>query len=103
MNHTPTPWYRADNLFAKKATILSRQPEMGTHVLTMNTNGLNWEANAEFIIRCCNSHADLVAALEMQISAFSGDAIDEIEMGYGLGTAQRVDAARAALAKAKGE
>jgi hypothetical protein len=45
----------------------------------------------------------LVAALEMQISAFSGDAIDEIEMEYGLGTAQRVDAARAAIAKAKGE
>ena len=96
MNHTPTPWYRADNLFAKKATILSRQPEMGTHVLTMNTNGLNWEANAAFIIRCCNSHADLVAALESLVTAW--DAFQDRGVAM---TRKQFNDARAALAKAK--
>jgi len=45
--------------------------------------------------------AALLEALEAQVSAFDGETIDEIEANYGLGTAQRIDAGRAAIALAK--
>lgn len=46
---------------------------------------------------------DLLEALRMSVAAFEGDRLDEIEDGYGLATAQRIDAARAAIAAATGE
>jgi len=44
--------------------------------------------------------AALLEALEAQVSAFAMDGIDEIEVEYGLGTAQRIAAGRAAIALA---
>lgn len=42
--------------------------------------------------------AELEAALQEFLRPFDGDAIDEIEVEYGIGTAQRIDKARALLA-----
>ncbi len=45
---------------------------------------------------------ELLDALRMSVAAFDGDAIDEIEAGYGAATARRVATARGAIAKATG-
>ena len=53
------------------------------------------EANSEFIVRACNAHLELVAALEMSL--------DWLASYPGFGSEHAYNRARAALAKSKGE
>lgn len=57
------------------------------------------EANAAFIVRACNSHAELLEALEML--AYYSDLPDDTEL-VGEMRAVYLEQARAAIAKAKG-
>lgn len=65
--HTPTPWRtnskNARRIFERKGLIVANcvLPDFG------NASGKTSEtaaANAAFIVRACNAHSDLVAALE---------------------------------------
>lgn len=96
--HTPTPWkYRADDRLI--VTSHEGQGILGTlHIAELRNQGQETEANAAFIVRACNSHAELVAAL-CEVSRESGadnltDAIDRL--------ASLRATARAALSRAKG-
>jgi hypothetical protein len=96
-NHTPTPW------LIEGATVYALN-EGGTNRMSFNMQG-GWkhgsddfrttygelEANAAFIVRACNAHADLVMALERLIEAW------ESYEDFG----QPVKEAMAALARAK--
>jgi len=42
---------------------------MGIAIVTKLTGGLTDEANARFIVQACNSHADLLEALKIALSA----------------------------------
>ena len=84
--HTPTPW-RID-------------PEIGNYVITDNGKGIAAcpaplsDDNAAFIVRACNSHAALVAALEQVCFVLTDE--------YGANaTWPCIAQARAALALAK--
>ncbi len=56
------------------------------------------QANAAFIVRACNSHEELVGALEMCIEYFEGVTEREVEP-----SSEAYLKARSALAKARGE
>lgn len=75
-NHTPTPW--------RVNTFNGDRQE----VLDANGNNACVKANAAFIVRACNAHDELVAALEL---------IDHPNAVRTIEDAKRV--ARAALAK----
>lgn len=104
--HTPTPW-KIDTALDGKPIIFADAD--GGHVVCQmayergeNDYGAftNHEINAEFIVRACNSHDDLVAALEqINVLACYGSETDTKSMDecmLEIGTA-----AREALAKAK--
>jgi hypothetical protein len=64
IRHTPTPWSRNIPPASKYPVIFAGR---NTHVTTVNTHGLSKdeiEANTAFIVRACNSHDELVAALK---------------------------------------
>ena len=69
MNHTPAPWYLSDSHFTKGNVILSKVDECGAHVCTMPEFKDTAQDNAAFIVRACNAHDDLVAALEAVLKA----------------------------------
>lgn len=91
--HTPGPW-RADGSTVKAVS-------HGQWFKIARADGLRYtqsgnEANAEFIVRACNSHEELLAALEsaeIRIKALS-------PAGY---VAPELWTIRATVAKAKGE
>lgn len=60
------------------------------------TNWSNGAANAEFIVRACNAHDDLVAALEEAIVI-----LERLDTVQHLAPFPQLDTARAAIAKAK--
>lgn len=94
--HTPTPWktgHRGDNTLAiygrsNKTPISVFHDEGGEFPEYFDKK--RKDANAEFIVRACNVHDDLVAALEGVIRIADRKTVE-------------FDAAHAALAKAKGE
>lgn len=108
--HTPGPWFadkhgaiwRRDpkELYENGGGTAGDRPIATAHIgwSEENTTGYNVKANARLIAAA----PDLLKALQLSISAFEGDAIDEIEAEYGVGTAQRVHAARTAITKATG-
>lgn len=57
--HPPTPWSASNNEIRSLNSVLLAT--MQKHLLI---NGINQEANAEFIVKACNSHEALVEALE---------------------------------------
>ena len=83
MNHTPTPWHTTGSSTNSDAPIYicghvstMMLPQDYRHVATVNREEeLGWGEgldNAAFILRACNSHDALVAALEIGISAYAG-------------------------------
>lgn len=94
MSHTPTPW----RTYAGRAIVFDAD---GNYVAYCGQSHFieteEQKANAEFIVRACNSHDELVAALE-DLSGLCERAWDGIVIGKPIrNTAKRV------LAKAKGE
>lgn len=100
--HTPTPW----SLSGSDSYIMGRKNggKVVVALVEMDESGSvsfdEMDANAAYIVRCVNSHAELVAALERIESETELDIDDEQEA---LTTLKRIrQQARAALAKAKG-
>lgn len=91
--HTPTPWRKAGQFATVQAPGRACICDCGSR------SDLTAQANAEFIARACNSHADLLAALEEIIW------ITESQHGEDWDTAlpDALNIARAAIAKARGE
>jgi hypothetical protein len=68
--HTPTPWY-----ISGKSTI-----RRGSNDWIGYVHWRNGAANAEFIVRACNAHDNLVAALREARGWLSGWASAEKEL-----------------------
>lgn len=108
VQHTATPWICRDNLvFASYGAgngVLARVEGIGAGSVEQVYEKAN--ANAEFIVKACNSHDELVEALEGMVCNRC-----ENRIGYTGPTTQYGDwrscsscaAARAALSKTKGE
>ena len=100
--HTPTllPWtYFVGNACGRglvRVEAASDSQSAGEHVASL-TRGPVSVANANYIVRACNAHADLVAALKrlMWLETSQGVTDDEIETA--------LEAAGNAISKAKGE
>lgn len=104
-NHTPTPWsldgvewidteaggYRFRRLSSWDQTIA---------LVQVDEDDEEQQANAEFIVRACNSHQDLMEALRSIADASDGTEIGTSELRA---LKNRMgDIARAAIAKAAG-
>ncbi len=103
--HTATPW-----VYRKVKTSIGFAYRVGAEEIVNGTHGatvlyddntiLNphasgvQEANAEFIVRACNSHDDLVKALKLCAAVCSGETMNKN------GLIKALEAARSALAKA---
>lgn len=100
-NHTPTPYHVGEG----KASIIIYDSRGNAIADAKTFHGKHEdgqaEANAAFIVRACNSHAELLEALETLLKQYDillDELTEEEFSGY-----PEVIAARAALAKAKGE
>jgi len=78
MEHTPLPW--AADYKGTIGHIKSVSPDVeGTptvcryDVTTPSLSESEKMANADFIVRACNSHDDLVRALKVMLAEFCGD------------------------------
>ncbi len=72
--HTPTPWNANESVFSANGMteIHIGTPAMTACVVYVDkaaSHKSEQESNAQFIVRACNSHAQLVAALEMLTKA----------------------------------
>lgn len=107
--HTPLPWHTNENGLARNAAG-ETQWTIGPSFHCIATvhrrtdDGAQMEADAKFIVRACNSHAALVAALEAACNRLSSaaDAFDKSGNEWMAGIyCQHANEARAALAAAK--
>jgi hypothetical protein len=104
MNHTPTPWTaKGYDVRAGQAgrMIAYTGPHHTPDDQYPKGCKLEDEANAAFIVKAVNCHDELVEALENCLSAFethyvAGEKLSDIYSA-------RIERARAAIAKAKGE
>ena len=93
--HTKGPW-KVDKvknrLYGENNTsvIYNFPPQVGP-----TDNDQEQEANAEFIVRACNSHYDLLEACEMMLRLIEGENLDEKFDG-------ETEVLRDAIAKAEG-
>lgn len=103
--HTPGPWTESK---AYAGTIHGTRAGKQTAYAVAAAHGMTTaeqDANAEFIIRACNSHAELVAALEMAVERLDYT-VSALARGtsVSIGSLQNCAAeACAAIAKSKGE
>jgi hypothetical protein len=107
--HTPIPWYiEGESGNPHEAYIIVGDKQGSTIAWTSNSfdDSSNEEyiseedtANAQFIIRACNSHDELLEALE---SVLSFD-VDEAISAWEDPSQQALAMAHKAIAKAKGE
>ena len=91
--HTPLPWHKSkDNSGIFIAGNGGRIAEVfyGQKITTKHQT--EQEANAAFIVKCCNSHYELLAALK-ELSSHA----TKLNLQH-----QRYDKAREAIAKAEG-
>lgn len=108
--HTPTPWRATKartliHIAGDEGGVCSisvsppRVPEIHIREETV----ARAKADAEFIVRACNAYDDLLAIVEAVASADPDDTIGSIKVHPdGAPSAWLKDAARAAIAKAKG-
>lgn len=90
MNHTPTPWYHNyDDVLA------SEEPEDLIATFWHANDGKAVE-NAEFVVRACNAHDDLVAALSVMVERMERTGRESNLLDKAI-----ADQSRAALAKAE--
>lgn len=82
--HTPTPWHVWSQGLETKV-------RSGVDLNIASTHGISSKDNAAFIVRACNAHDELVAALRV-----CADRLEEMANGKELFA---VENARAALAK----
>ena len=102
-NHTPTPWHLIQT--ERNDMVISYSDgELRSHIATCHDQALCPEhgtvkANAEFIVRACNHHEELVAALKNLLPAFDNESTRAIAQVY----APELATARAVLAKIESE
>jgi hypothetical protein len=89
-SHTPTPWEVCGHYIRPK------RPESGIQIAEFPLFLENHKADAAHIVRCVNSHDDLVAALQEMIIQFN----DISGANQKIGEKIALSNARAALAKA---
>lgn len=108
--HTPTPWSictdPANDSWYAGITISGKTGQGKTDYRVADVFVLNhaYKANAEFIVRACNAHDDLLAALKAALETV------ELPTGIGLGVGGLefrfpawVEQARAAISKAESQ
>lgn len=78
-NHTPTPWHLevgGNNEYEQRYYIECRKGVMpdypGCTTIVDPELGITREEDAEFIVRACNAHDDLVAALQRCMKTLGG-------------------------------
>lgn len=82
--HTPTPWH-VSPLDSSRYMVCH---DDGFVIATVSPEGNRTLANAAFIVRACNSHAQLVAALERLAAAGEKYGWDVSEARAALASAQ---------------
>ena len=106
MNHTPVPWryVETDNIIVSDAVRVadvnrscgtSRLPLSDIVPRSLDVAIEERNANAEFIVKACNAYGDLLEALEAMLHRFD-------HLDTDAGKREACEAARAAIAKAKG-
>lgn len=99
--HTPTPWFLSGPHNDGSAGIYTTaNPSVDSSVAAFSDVG---EANAAFIVRACNAHDELVAALEntLQFAKACQHMSEDKLMRQAI--QHDIDKAEAALRKARGE
>ena len=106
--HTPTPWVVGGRAKLGASIAPGETPriwapdgaiaDISIHRMLGDGTSKRELANANFIVRACNAHDDLVAALE-GLTRFV-EAV-RCQVGMGPGQLKRFEAAKAALTKAK--
>lgn len=101
VKHTPTPWMRESdiNQHGSDYFLVTEDYRTIADLRLDDSDGSNvsideQEANADYIVRACNAHAGLVAALEDLMSLYFATKGHDPNF---------IDKARAALALAKGD
>jgi hypothetical protein len=92
--HTPLPWRFGDNV-GKRPTWEYVEGQDGQAICLIGQTS-DGEANAAFIVRACNAHEDLVAALSELVELLEDNQPDWY-------LKKHFNHARAALAKAEGK
>ena len=95
-NHTPTPWQISSANAFHRAMIFAYPAHKQTAVAAL-TEGDNADANAAHIVRCVNSHDELVAALEWLVNC--ADPNNDGELDRTKDVEHAIEQACAALAK----
>ena len=76
MNHTPTPWHRNIRPVTKYPIVFAGNAPAHEYCFSFHVprevSAEQAEANLDFLLRACNAHEALVAALEIGISAYAG-------------------------------
>jgi len=90
--HTALPWQ-----LINKSVIKDQNDELIATTVISWADFENFEANAEFIVRACNSHTELLEALELLVKEFHP------LMTWNHGYDKLFNKASAAIAEAKGE
>lgn len=101
--HTPTPWVK--NRYGRLEGANGKAVTVDDLGIAMALNGSDEEerANAEFIVRACNAHADLVEALAHAHKELMW-AYEQDEYAHGAaGLRLAAQECWAALAKARGD
>jgi hypothetical protein len=93
--HTPTPWQVEGSIYEHMAAGIRGG---SNRAIAQVWKGPRGHANAEFIVRACNAHDDLVAALKAIVDHNEASYSSEFEL-----FATHVREAKKALAKAEGK
>ncbi len=103
--HTPLPWRIGVRTAHSKRDIYGPKGELVTLSDAVFTSLEEAQANAAFIVRACNNHYDLIAALEAIMARLKGEFDHPALMAIGPLSTTDADIgtiAEAALSKAKG-
>ena len=95
--HTPTPWITEPHGDTTALYSGRDRDHHGLRLMNLDDGDMNFEANAAFIVRACNSHDELVAACKMLIHSIPDDW--PMPLGYSEVVHQAVNA----ISKAEGK
>lgn len=98
--HTPLPWRIVPQTDAARFAIYDNED---FHVLKINGGVVPTDANAAFIVRACNAHADLATAAALAVLVLREHVQYDDEDDEPSAEAEALEALIAALAKARGE
>lgn len=101
--HTPGPWHWQGTMKHPKSNSYLTNKD-NKHILFIYYSDTVLDADAEFIVRACNAHDDMLAALEACLEHPGLDECDIDNVDFGQEpVCETIRLARAAIAKAKGQ